>query len=358
MNDKFKIHPRVMNDLEGSRPDSIQMTDFNGRSVTYPSSTSSLGIRHELYDSPPPYSTAIANDVNFDNFNEKRRDFFFHLKDRLAEFINQEDRSPRSDINYNKDGHGQSCDCRSEVLLRDCLCLVTLCLSEIIRYCCYERTGIPEGMKQFATRTALGLSYIYQDVIPKLDAESNKKLAEYFCSLIKHCLFDPTSDYKPYLDSIYGILMSSLTRCDASLYSSRDLKTVDGFTLSFDHLLSMGVRTIDGGIYVPVKTDNAVRRFNELQENNIRLYRWGTSDVKKVNLNLDINLGLTIFEQLGSYNAFPKERVIGEFWKSVDNLAKQFLNPEDFQTYVQQLAVANMAPLPEKIKIYSSGGRL
>ncbi len=309
-----------------------QVIAYNGRSISNPSSTST--------------------DVNFDKLNsehlQKIREFFINFQNSLAKSINSHDRyrymplNPYTEnLSFDKDGSVSNF--HPVHFLSKCLCITTLGLSSIP---CYfgqckaeERTEIPEGIKQFAIRTALGLSFIFHEIIAALDTESNKQLSDYFVSL-----FTPSLPQDVYFMLMRSISFSGTYFSKPTFDDKNELKTVKGSKLSFYQITLMGVRTIEGGKYEPIHP-KVLKSTKELN-----LYRWGTSDfINAIYLQRNSEHFIYRFGDPCSNRFFKgaayddivlDKQLYNEFWRNTDNLAKLFLTQTEFQTYVQQIPVA------------------
>ena len=223
-------------------------------------------------------------------------------------------------------------------------------------HCCKSYTvpeGNPEKFKRFATRITLGLSYVYQYIIPLLDADNNQRLANYFAhsfTLISSSI------------SSYSILMSTIYQDSPDPKSNVcDLKTDKGFAFSFNHILSMGLQTIEGDLYEPTNQKN-VLLFNQLKQNGIWPYRLGTIEVitldllskfndKKrerasnsidlqpvqgalsINIDEEINKAIKFKGDIVPPNALAEKTIFNQFWENVDNFACKYLTNEELQSY-------------------------
>lgn len=401
----------------------IQVSTINGTNFSYPSKQPKSNMPNPINDNiekstngspivnsqrsttviqgnPPPYSAyalqtystsrsmgetnVITNDVNPANFsqeNVKRRSFFFLLKDRLAEYVNSTSYITCCDSGYDNMGMSD-CNLTNWPQCCPCIWMATVHSSPPCG------TTESEGAKQFATRIALGLTYMYQDIIPLLDPENNKRLTDYFVYFI-HCYFFQDHDCcaGTRTVSIYSILMSSLNRYlpGSQNCNVKDLKTVYGLTFSFNHILSLGVHTIDGSLYEATNPRN-VQLINELKnQNDFPLYRQGTSDAIMINLlephrnsiNLQkvkdpdfvhINLPVEVHRTSGSGSTsrqsgkdYLPNALLGstfkEFWNKVDHLANSYLSQNEFQSYTQLIPAESRSDyLLKEVNMTDNGG--
>lgn len=311
-----------------------------------------------IHDNPPPYSApagrsmnemkVIRSKVDVNNLSPEqfsRRSFFFQLINTLTKRLTSFVEVPNGDW-CTWDEHIWDVNGRT-----------------YRSHCCESYTvpeGNPEMFKRFATRIALGLSYVYQYIIPLLDDDNNRRLADYFAhsfTLISSRAI-----------SSYSILMSTLFQYSPDPESDVcDLKTDKGFEFSFNHILSMGLQTIEGYSYVPTNPKN-VLLFNQLIQNGIQPYRLGTIDVITLDLLSKLNdkkqersnnciylhpvqgaLSINIDEEINKAskfnedmvvskdipNALSKKTIFNQFWENVDNFACQYLTNEELQSYKQ-----------------------
>lgn len=309
-----------------------QVTMYNGREFTYP-----LGI------------------------NEKRHQFFLQLKDKIASILHFENRiSPFTEgpCDFNRDGYtrrtGESI-AGGLVHVASCLTFSCFCADKALENAAdKQEQPTPLGIKQFASRMALGIMYQFQDQISIIKPESYELLSRYFAILVYDYSLSRFRYYRP--DTAYGILMHSCSHykelcwdlgktlsLDPSLLCRTAILQADsGFGFTVKQLFSTGVRTVDGSEYEPEAPksnwdpeNKYADRFAELKQAGFPTYRWGTKDVEKY-----AKLGSNMWDRtrLKMTKQGSDDQNAGEelFWQQAENLAKQYLPAHEF-TELQQL---------------------
>ena len=294
----------------------------------------------------PTFSATVGLSVDEKKVKLKTfflKTFFFNFKDSLATYLN-------SNSNFIYDNE--------ELIVNN---------QNNFDFCCFWRTSSTstisesEGVTEFATCMALGLSYMYQDIIPLLDKDSNEILKDYFVYLFRSYLSEPHPPRGIRTVSVYSILMNSLNRSlpDRSHNCNiRKLFTTDGFSLSFNHILSLGVLTPDESKYEPRNPIN-VALFKEFPH----YYRHGTSDVLRLNqllphsnninlqpaegtakppFDLDREKNESIRQRFTSLEFLPnvlQKNGFEEFWTRTKDFANLHLSQREFQFYSQLIPI-------------------
>ena len=263
--------------------------------------------------------------------NLKRRQFFLLLQHNLAQAMSSNNSScDTQQKSFDRDGYYRSDNSSLSEML---ICLGSCCVllgRETIR-CIRSEQQPPEDTAQFAARCAIGLVYQYQDQIPLLTEQSQKKLVNYFVEITSLYVFSGgRGDFES--SSIYKMLSHRLTRYDPR--ANITLQTDKGFTFTIRHLLSLGIRTLSDAKYNP-KDRNNLQLFAELQEQkDFPHYRQGTFDFllqrgHMLNDNRLVAMNFTPVRD-ADYHSREPENSEQEFWKRAEVLAHQYLTSSDY----------------------------
>lgn len=324
------VHPQSNQPADTAHDsNSAQMTTFNGRNTTYPSTQHPSNMPTPI--SPTIYSATgpnfVITQLNTDQ-NKRRRDFFLLLEKTIAAAtaVAKRDNLELRRLVFDKNGFSNPASQPERDNCAEFFCCLLEC---VFSKRTVRNEPITQNTRDFASRYALGILYQFQDQIPLLKPETYMFLQTYFVADVI-CYFICENEA-----SIYKILMHSTEHYlttfsnNNAILKEKKLETGLGYKFSIEHLYSTGVTTANGGIYEPTNLEN-VQLFNEMKAANFPIYRRGTKDVQGYPCS-GKNWHST---QLKLVQVENSPTVETDFWEKATAFAQQYLNRDEFSKLI------------------------